>query len=152
MSYTRFGPFTDGSSPGISAEFLNPVEDQLVAMNSAATDADISAASGVLTALGLVLNGPFTLLYPASAQTLTNNAAITVSGPVVAVTASASVTGITLPNGSAAGQFLLIINTANTGVVVSFSGANIRDVGNVSIRAGHLGVFLWAGTAWYSLT
>lgn len=53
MSYTRFGPFTDGSSPGISAEFLNPVEDQLVAMNSAATDADISAASGIFAATGL---------------------------------------------------------------------------------------------------
>lgn len=111
-----------------------------------------SNGSGVLTTLGLVLNGLLTLLYPASAQTLTNSAAITVNGPVAAVTASAAVTGITLPNGSAAGQFLLVVNTANTGITVSFAGTNIRDAGNVSIIAGHLGIFLWTGSAWNSRT
>lgn len=146
-TYTSHGPFTNGAAPGLDASLFNDIETMLAAgwFDSAIT----SDGSGLLTTLGLVLNGLLTLLYPASSQTLTNNAAITVSGPVAAVTASASVTGITLPDGSAAGQFLLVVNTAGTGFTVSFSGTNIRDVGNVSVQAGHLGVFLWSGGAWY---
>lgn len=52
MAYTRYGPFTDGGSPGISASFLNQAENFLVTVNSAATDASISAAAGLLSAVG----------------------------------------------------------------------------------------------------
>jgi hypothetical protein len=56
MAYTRYGPWTDGTAPGIAAEFLNPVEDVLVALNSAATDSNISALVGILTVLGMKIN------------------------------------------------------------------------------------------------
>lgn len=150
ITYTKVGPFTDDGPPGMDHNWCNGMENFMAA--GWFDDAITSDGSGVLTTLGLVLNGLLTLLYPASAQTLTNSAAITVNGPVAAVTAAASVTGITLPNGSAAGQILLIVNTAGTGVGVSFSGTNIRDVGNVSVLAGHLGLFLWTGSAWHSRT
>src|SRR5690242_17154176 len=57
MSYTPFGPWTNGSSPGISAAFLNALEAFLVLINSAATDGNISAASGVLSAVNALLTG-----------------------------------------------------------------------------------------------
>lgn len=37
MSYTKYGPFTDGSSPGISASFLNSLESYL-RQNTGATE------------------------------------------------------------------------------------------------------------------
>ena len=43
MSYTATGPFVNGSSPGISSQFLNNVEAALVALNSAASDPVISS-------------------------------------------------------------------------------------------------------------
>lgn len=58
MSYVQFGPWVDGSSPGISAEFLNPLESFLLSINSAATDSHISSNGlGTMTLPGLVLNG-----------------------------------------------------------------------------------------------
>ena len=56
--YVQYGPFVDGSSPGISSAFLNPIETFLLSINSAAYDSHISAnGSGVLTLVGMILNG-----------------------------------------------------------------------------------------------
>lgn len=108
--------------------------------------------SGVMTTLGNVVNGllsmggSFNGGFP-SAQTLTNNSAIILptAGPIKVVTCSSSVTGITMPNGVNAGDIYLIVNTAGTGFAVSFTGSNIRDVGNVAIQAGHFALFIWSG-------
>ncbi len=55
--YVQFGPFVDGSSPGISAEFLNPVETFLLQINSAAYDPLISSnGSGVVQAQAAALS------------------------------------------------------------------------------------------------
>lgn len=43
MAYGRYGPFTDDEEPGMSAEFLNPLEDFLVSINSAATDSRLTS-------------------------------------------------------------------------------------------------------------
>jgi hypothetical protein len=53
MSYTPFGPWTNGGPPGISAAFLTALESFLVLINSAATDSNVSASSGIVTAKGL---------------------------------------------------------------------------------------------------
>jgi hypothetical protein len=56
MSYTPT-TFNNGGAPGISASYLNGVENMLASINSAATDGSISAnGSGILTLLGLVNN------------------------------------------------------------------------------------------------
>jgi hypothetical protein len=55
MAYTRSGPFTNGGAPGISATFLNNVENFLVSLgtstvNTAATDTHVSSdGSGDVT-------------------------------------------------------------------------------------------------------
>ena len=55
MAYTQFGPFTNGSPPGIQASFLNPLETFLLSLNSAAYDANITAdGSGNITAIGQI--------------------------------------------------------------------------------------------------
>lgn len=43
MPYTRYGPFTNGGPPGISAAFLNGLESFLQTINAAATDSQISS-------------------------------------------------------------------------------------------------------------
>lgn len=53
-SYTPVGPFTDGGAPGVSAEFLNPLETFLTSINSAAYDPLISANAGIETVVGLI--------------------------------------------------------------------------------------------------
>jgi len=58
MAYTPFGPWTDAAPPGIDASFLDGLETYLQSVNSAATDSNISAISGVLTSLGLSPNPP----------------------------------------------------------------------------------------------
>jgi len=50
MVYTLTGPFTDGSAPGISASFLNNVENYL---QYAVSDSSLSSTAGILTVLGL---------------------------------------------------------------------------------------------------
>lgn len=58
MSYVQFGPFVDGGSPGVSAEFLNPLETFLLSLNSASYDSHISSnGAGIVTLLGLIANG-----------------------------------------------------------------------------------------------
>ena len=55
MAYSQYGPFTNGSAPGISAAFLNALETFLLLVNSAAIDANITAdGSGNITAIGQI--------------------------------------------------------------------------------------------------
>ncbi len=57
MAYTIFGPFVNGSSPGISSSFLNPLETFVASINSAATDANITAdGTGMETLKWLKVN------------------------------------------------------------------------------------------------
>lgn len=72
MSYTKTGPFVNGSAPGISANFLNNVETVLLAVNSAATDNKITSdGTGLLTALGLNINAAATVQNGATAGNVT---------------------------------------------------------------------------------
>ena len=54
--------FVNGGPPGISASYLNGVESMLASINSAATDASISASAGVLSPLGLNVGSGLTSL------------------------------------------------------------------------------------------
>lgn len=57
MTYTIYGPFNNGSSPGISATFLNALETWAVSVTSAAIDPNITSnGSGLLALLGLQIN------------------------------------------------------------------------------------------------
>lgn len=70
MAYTNTGPFTNGTSPGISAAFLNAIEAFLDSINTAAYDTHISSSVGIVTLLGLIVNGAIQ----------TNPTAVTVTG------------------------------------------------------------------------
>jgi hypothetical protein len=53
-NYVQYGPWEDGGSPGISAEFLAPLEDFLLSINSAAYDSHVSSdGSGKLSIVTL---------------------------------------------------------------------------------------------------
>lgn len=55
MTYTAYGPFTNGSSPYISQAFLNALETYLLTISSAASDANITSdGSGNITAIGTI--------------------------------------------------------------------------------------------------
>lgn len=43
MSYTVFGPFSDGVPPGVEAAFLNPLETYLATINAASTDSNVDS-------------------------------------------------------------------------------------------------------------
>lgn len=146
VTYTKVGPFVDGGSPGIDHIFLNNIEAMLAAgwFDSAIT----SNGSGVLTLLGLVLNGPLNLQYPASAQTLSNNSTITIPGPIIVVTSSANVTGIIMTAGSSTGQVVLVYNSGNFSVTFAASGSRVRNGSNIAIGNGQLCVMLWDGANW----
>ena len=72
MSYTQYGPFTNGTSPGISATFLNNVETFLLSLNSASYDANITSdGSGNITAIGTIkFNGSNAKLMIASGSSI----------------------------------------------------------------------------------
>lgn len=54
FTYTKHGPFNNNSAPGIDGSFLNAVENELVALNNAATDTNITSdTNGVFTAKAL---------------------------------------------------------------------------------------------------
>jgi hypothetical protein len=98
MAYGRYGPFTDDEEPGMSAEFINPLEDFLVSVNSAATDSHITAdgngrigASLTGTQISGQVSGTATLYQPQigtikeaiiSFANYRNNAAQTITFPV----------------------------------------------------------------------
>lgn len=72
MSYTPYGPFVNGNSPPISAEFFNAVEAYLQLVNSAATDANITGdGNGLLTMIKAAINCGSTILNGATAGTAT---------------------------------------------------------------------------------
>lgn len=132
----------------VNATNMNHIESYLATTNSAATDANISAASGILTVLGLTENGPLVLPYP-SVQTLSNNSTITLNtGPLIAVTVSASVTGIIMTAGSTTGQVVLIYNTASGSVTFAAAGSRVRNGSNIAIAGGHVILLIWDGSNW----
>lgn len=49
MTYIQTGPFTDGSAPGISANFLNNVETWIEAIDNSSPHQLIGATSGTVT-------------------------------------------------------------------------------------------------------
>lgn len=54
FTYTKTGPFNNNSAPGISASFVNNVENELAALNNAATDTNITSdTNGVFAARAL---------------------------------------------------------------------------------------------------
>ena len=56
--YARYGPFSDGTTPSVSATFLNTLETFLVGVNPAAYDASVSSdGSGNLTATSVKIGG-----------------------------------------------------------------------------------------------
>lgn len=56
MSYVRYGPFVDGTTPSVDATFLNGVETFLLSINSAAIDSNVgSDGSGNVTATSIKL-------------------------------------------------------------------------------------------------
>lgn len=55
-SYTEYGPFTNGAAPGINQTFLNALETFLLAINTLATDPNITASGGIATLLALALS------------------------------------------------------------------------------------------------
>jgi hypothetical protein len=54
MAYTQYGSFTNGSSPGINATFLNNLETFLLSLNSLSYDSLVTASSGNITAVGTI--------------------------------------------------------------------------------------------------
>lgn len=151
MSYTIFGPFADGGAPGISAEFINPVETFLASINSAATDANISAnGSGLLTLIGLVFGTGGKIQMPnPSAQALTNGNTISIPGPFIKVTTAGNVTGIILTAGSVTNQIILLYQSSSAGTVTfAASGSNVRNGSNVILGVGRLYLAVWDGSSW----
>src|SRR6266571_998069 len=72
MSYTQFGPFTNGTSPPINASFLNGVESFLLLVNALATDSSITSDSaGAATMIKLAINSGSTVLNGSTAGTAT---------------------------------------------------------------------------------
>lgn len=71
MAYTPHGPFSNGSAPGLDASLFNDIEGVLTALNTAATDSNISSVSGVMTLLGLIANGA---IQPNPTSTVLNGA------------------------------------------------------------------------------
>lgn len=63
-AYTQYGPFTNGSAPGISQAFLNALETFLLGLSSASYDSNITSdGTGNITAVGTIqfLSGKETL-------------------------------------------------------------------------------------------
>lgn len=146
VQYTKVGPFVNSGPPGIDQNFLNALETFCAAgwFDSAIT----SNGSGVLTMLGLVLNGPLDLQYPASAQTLTNGATITIPGPIITVTESGAVTGIIMTTGTTPGQCVLLYNSGSNNLTFAASGSHMRNGSNVTVSGGRLLLMLWDGSNW----
>jgi hypothetical protein len=72
MSYTQYGPFTNGTSPPINASFLNGVESYLLLLNALAVDSSITSdGSGAATMIKLAINSGSTVLNGATAGTAT---------------------------------------------------------------------------------
>src|ERR1041385_3311810 len=135
-SHTLTGPFTDGSSPGVSASFLNSVENDLVAAGAIyflgtpyhlTTNPTVNAGSttrltctggstgvptgakGVLIGVGLVSNksrGGYVQIYPTGA---TAGQYANFSGPV----AGQYTTGFVIVPVSAGGQITVKANAQN---------------------------------------
>lgn len=72
MTYTEYGPFTNGASPPINASFLNGVESFLLLINALAIDSHITSdGNGAGTMLKLAINSGSTVLNGSTAGTAT---------------------------------------------------------------------------------
>lgn len=72
MTYSKTGPFVNASAPGISATFLNNVENTLTAINSAATDSHVTSdGTGLVTLPGLNVNATAVTINGATAGSIT---------------------------------------------------------------------------------
>jgi hypothetical protein len=72
MSYTVTGPYLNGSSPPLNAEFFNGIETFLALINSAAVDANITAdGNGLQTLIKQAINPGSTVLNGSTAGTAT---------------------------------------------------------------------------------
>jgi hypothetical protein len=140
----------------VNATNMNHIETYLGTINSAATDANISAnGSGVETVVGLIAgssglteNGPLLLPYP-STQTLATGGTINLNtGPLIVVTCSANVTGIIMAAGTSAGQVVFVYNVSGSGVTFAASGSRVRNGSNITITSGRLSIMVWDGSNW----
>lgn len=107
-----------------------------------------SNGSGVLTTLGLVVNGTIVLQNPASAQTLTNGSTITIPGPYIKVTESGAVTGIIMTAGATPGQLVYLYNSGTGSLTFAASGSNMRNGSNVTVNGGRILTMIWDGGQW----
>jgi hypothetical protein len=129
MAYTPFGTWNNGTSPGISAAFLNALEAFLILINSGATDSNISAASGILTTLGIKANPTVVSVTGTTAGTATLYQALqgSVKLAVLAQNGYRNSTTteqvITLPVGFTYKGFLL---TGNTASLRPYTGASAQ--------------------------
>lgn len=128
MGYVKTGPFTSGAGPGIDAGFLNNVENFLVTVNSAATDAAItSAGSGNLSTTGSITSTKAT-------------------GTGLSITAASHLTGIlTLDNGVNVG--IIRDNVAGHNVLDLTAGDGSLKLVGASLLAHILGNLSVDGTS-----
>jgi hypothetical protein len=72
VAYVKFGPFINGSAPGIQASFLNAVENFLVLVNSAAIDSLITSnGAGIASMPWLSINPTAIVTNGATAGNMT---------------------------------------------------------------------------------
>lgn len=145
-TYTATGPFTNGTSPGIAAAFLNNIETMLLAgwFDSSIT----SNGSGRLTTLGYVCNGPLLLQMPGSAQALSNGNGVTLTHPIVKVTNSGAVTGIIMTAGSTSGDTILFYNSGTGSVTFAASGtSHVSGGSGTVVNVGHALWLMWDNSA-----
>lgn len=110
--------------------------------------------SGIMTLLGLILNGRLNLGAMPTVQALSNNATITLptSGSIKNISTSASVTGIILStSGANSGDVIVLVNSGTGGTTLTFaaSGSNVRLGNNVTLSAGDWTLCIFDGTNWY---
>lgn len=149
MTYTPT-TWVNGTTP-VNATNMNHIETYLGTVNSAATDANISAdGSGILTLIGLILSGNGKIVLPnPSAQTLTTGNTITIPGVCVVVTTGGNVTGIIMTAGTTTGQIIFLYQSSSAGTVTfAAASSNVRGGSNTILNTGRLYIGRWDGTSW----
>lgn len=133
MSYTNYGPFTDGSSPGISASFLNALETFLDTINSAATNSHISAdSSGNITAATGQLRN---VTFLGTQYQLTTNPTLN-SGNTNTYTVTGGSTGVPTSAIAVILQIGIFANTAGGYVTIAPHGASMAAGGFIAGLTG----------------
>ena len=141
MAYSKTGPFTNVGAPGISASFLNNIENFLVTVNSAATDSHFtSSGNGIFNALGLAVS-PTAVSVSGTSGTasLYQFWSGTVKGALVYWSnfANTSAQNLTLPTAFASIGYFLVGETQNGTVTFTSSGTGVVcSVQNTIASAG----------------